>query len=207
MQLRSVKDDLPTQIDLEKVIGSLDNWSGQCHAASLAAVKSGLLPSNARVARGFKESLLPQHSWVALGDPYSPDCSILDITAWSWDVRVGGELVPQMYVTTTSEGGYHPNGEGDIWKWGVPLCGDGPDIALDVKLSAGAQQFLSLVAHENGRNGLDLTGWQSLFHAPVGGWPAGEILGAAHGHAQLGAWIPIDPVGMLTDINPNGLYW
>lgn len=44
-------------------------------------------------------------------------------------------------------------------------------------------------------------------HAPVGGWPSGEITKAVYQTEALSALIPIDRVGMHTDLNPEGLYW
>jgi hypothetical protein len=51
----------------------------------------------------------------------------------------------------------------------------------------------------------DRQGWSVLAHAPVGGWPAGEIIDAMC-ESGLDAVIPIDIVGMVTDRNPQGLY-
>lgn len=53
---------------------------------------------------------------------------------------------------------------------------------------------------------LDLAGWAQLLHAPVGGWPAREIIAFAYRTKRLSALIPIDVVGMATDVNPNDLY-
>ncbi len=52
---------------------------------------------------------------------------------------------------------------------------------------------------------LDRRGWATLAHAPVEGWPAGEILGAMC-DSGMEAVVPIDIIGMLTDRNPSGLY-
>jgi hypothetical protein len=44
-------------------------------------------------------------------------------------------------------------------------------------------------------------------HAPVLGWPAGEIIEAVCDTPGLGEVIvPVDRIGMLTDRNPDGLY-
>ena len=42
---------------------------------------------------------------------------------------------------------------------------------------------------------------------PVGGWPAGEIFEAMTHTKGLEALVPIDLLGMLTDLNPDGLDW
>jgi hypothetical protein len=42
----------------------------------------------------------------------------------------------------------------------------------------------------------------------MGGWPASEILVRfLEDHPDHEAVVPIDIVGMLTDLNPDGLYW
>jgi hypothetical protein len=56
-------------------------------------------------------------------------------------------------------------------------------------------------------DGLDIRGWHVLAHSPVRGWPAAEIIGAMYDTPRLKMIPPIDIVGMLTDKNPNGLYW
>src|SRR6185312_17037752 len=64
-------------------IGGLEQFHHNCHACSLAIVRTKLLPQNARVARGFHSAIMSQHSWVVLGDPYDPKSIILDGTLWS----------------------------------------------------------------------------------------------------------------------------
>jgi hypothetical protein len=91
---------------------------------------------------------------------------------------------------------------GNIYQWGKPEAGDRPVIHLDTTgMSTEAKRFLASLGP------LDARGWMSLFsHAPVEGWPAGEIIERAYHNSQITALIPIDRVGMLTDINPDGLY-
>ena len=55
-------------------------------------------------------------------------------------------------------------------------------------------------------DGLDRQGWEQLLNAPVGGWPASNIIHCADADERLAMAIPVDVVGMITDINPNGLY-
>ena len=63
-----------------------------------------------------------------------------------------------------------------------------------------ARAFLELVGP------LDYHGWGVLAHAPVQGWPSGEILAAITDTKPLAVLVPIDRLGMLTDRNPGGLY-
>jgi hypothetical protein len=47
----------------------------------------------------------------------------------------------------------------------------------------------------------------TLANAPVEGWPAREILTAMAATPRLAACVPIDILGMVTDLNPKGLYF
>jgi hypothetical protein len=49
-------------------------------------------------------------------------------------------------------------------------------------------------------------GGKPLRGAPVEEWPSGEIFAAMSRDPMLAAWIPIDILGMTTDLNPNVLY-
>lgn len=176
----------------------LDRWTRQCHAASLALVRSGALNTHARVARGFHPDVPGQHSWVVLGDDcYDPDATVVDPTLWSYQ-----EADPYIAVGAGADG-YRPHGAGTIWTWGRPNYPTGPLVELAAPeggWSDAAARFLSILGP------LDFEGWCQLAHAPVGGWPAGEILGAMWNDDRLGARVPIDVVGMASDLNPNGLY-
>lgn len=57
-------------------------------------------------------------------------------------------------------------------------------------------------------DGLDRQGWYTVGNAPVGGgWPARAIFEAMAADPVLVAYVPIDVLGMLTDLNPGGLYF
>lgn len=173
--------------------GDLDQWAGRCHEASLRVVKT---TGVGRVARGVARGVPSQHSWITLGDPYDEEAAIIDPTLWSYDGGVTG-----VWRGTLADGRHVPHGAGSIWEWGRPSPGDGPVITLPTDgLSREAQAFLRMLGP------LDMEGWSVLAHAPVGGWPAGEIIAAMYGVDRLSQHIPIDIVGMVTDLNPSGLY-
>ena len=68
----------------EEILAPLDDWAGQCHAASLKLVRHGDLGA-CRVARGACRGVLGQHSWVVLGDDcYDKLATIIDPTLWSY---------------------------------------------------------------------------------------------------------------------------
>lgn len=192
---------LPTlsENDFEQAVGSpLSKFHHQCHAASLAIVRSGAL-GTARVARGACAGVGGQHSWVVVGDDcYAKDAVIVDPTLWSYVDGVEG-----VWVGTARDGLHTPAGSGTIWQWGRP---DSPrDEIIEVAPPEGgwskeALFFLELLGP------LDLNGWRQLAHAPVGSWPAKEILAAMWQDERIGSWIQIDVIGMLTDLNPGGLY-
>jgi hypothetical protein len=168
-------------------------WPHQCHAASLQMV---LLVGEGRVARGSCPGVPGQHSWVVLGgDCYDRRAPIIDPTLWSYDPRVDG-----IATGKASDRPHTPHGSGSIFDWGKPGTYGGPTIELDVEWSGDARRFLDLLGP------LDRRGWADLAHAPVGGWPAREIITAMHGDDRLAALVPIDIVGMVTDLNPSGLY-
>lgn len=201
-----VKPEELTLAQVEGEIGPLEHFSHQCHAASLALVRSGLLSNDARVARGFLKGISSQHSWVVLGDPYDPSSVIIDVTAWSYDLQRNGGTVPRVWVTSGAEGGHTPHGRDSILDSVIPACGTGPDIPLGVEVSPEAENFLVMVASMNRRSGLDAQGWVALLSGSLDGWPAAEIVAAAHETPRLRAFIPIDTLGMLTDKNPQSLY-
>lgn len=178
----------------ERALGPLDRWAGQCHAASLAIVKAKVL-HGARVARGSCTGVGAQHSWVVLGDPYDPSVPIVDPTLWSYDDAVEG-----VWVGSAADGRHRPHGAGNIWQWGRPAYPVGDPVRLRPvsPFSDAAVRFLELLGP------LDVDGWRQLAHAPVGGWPAGEILAAIED--TIGPVVPIDIIGMTTDRNPSGLY-
>jgi hypothetical protein len=85
----------------------------------------------------------------------------------------------------------------------MPSHHGGPGIELTPAnpLSTEAADFLDLLGP------LDLRGWGEVAHLPVEGWPAGEIIAAMCDTPGLGALVPVDIQGMVTDRNPSGLYW
>lgn len=181
----------------EEVLAPLDDWSHQCHAASLKLVKDGAL-GECRVARGSCRGVAGQHSWVILGnDCYDRRATIIDPTLWSYDERVD-----PIWIGTYRSNRHHPHGQGSIWRWGRPDSPTGPVINLTPRqpFSANALSFLALLGP------LDVHGWAQLAHAPVEQWPAGEILDAIYHTDNLSAYVPIDILGMVTDLNPGSLY-
>jgi hypothetical protein len=176
-----------------------ERWSHQCHLISLKIVQAGFVPGG-RVARGSAFGVGGQHSWIVDGrDCYAPDAKIIDPTLWSY---VDG-VDPIWTGTPKSKFGHTPHGAGSIWAWGKPTNrdNDSPSTFLDrTGLSKTACNFLDLIEP------LNTSGWMTLFsNAPVEGWPAGEIIEAAV-NAGMGWMIPVDRIGMLTDLNPEGLY-
>lgn len=184
----------------ERHIGSpLEQFAQNCHAASIALVRSGWL-GECRVARGsVRAGVGGQHSWVVLGDdPYDARATIVDPTLWSYNDSVEG-----VWVGPSSVWQHRPHQAGSIWEWGRPDYPTGDVVRLDEPAggwSSEALSFLDILGP------LDMKGWRQLAHAPVGGWPAGEIIAQMFRDERIGGWIPIDVVGMTTDINPGGLY-
>lgn len=184
-------------------------WAHRCHEASILLVKSGLLPSCARVARGWHPQVRSQHSWITLGDCYNPDVTIIDPTLWSYltsDIAGKVPMPPTIAIGCARQYDGRPHGFGDIWKFGRPDNAVFKGERFFPKepkngWSAAANEFLRIIgpmAHH---------GWGFLASkCPVGGWPAGEIIEAMHYDKRLTALVPVDRLGMLTDINPSGLY-
>lgn len=170
-------------------------WSHNCHVISHAFVRADIFPY-ARVARGRCRGVISQHSWIVVGhDCYDDDAPIVDPTLWSYDPEVEG-----IWTGTIASGLHTPHGYGNIWRYGKPPEPKDDPIELDVPLSKEAEQFLELCGP------LDMHGWAFLAHAPVGGWPAAEIVEAMFNTPQLKVYLPIDLVGMLTDLNPGECY-
>jgi hypothetical protein len=181
----------------EQVLAPLDGWAHQCHSASVQLVRSGRF-GVCRVARGACTGVSAQHSWLILGnDCYDDDATIIDPTLWSYDDTVTG-----VWVGTYQDGRHRPHGKGFIWDWGRPNKARGPAITLTPRepFSDAALGFLDILGP------LDHDGWCMLAHAPVEGWPAGEILDAVQHTDGLAGRVPIDILGMVTDLNPKGLY-
>ena len=198
-KIKAKKPALPSESEMiEALGGDLSVCAQRCHAAALGLVKSGVFKTFARVARGWCMGVPGQHSWVVVGeDCYAPGAIVVDPTRWSYDSSVEG-----IWMGKAKEGGYSPHGAGSIWEWGRPPYPTGPVVELTPSepLTLRADSFLEMLGP------LDEQGWNVLAHAPVQGWPAGEIYAAMLDTPGLGHWIPIDRIGMLTKRNPNGLY-
>lgn len=192
---------------VEEAIGDLERWAWQCHAASIALVKSGLLGRECRVARGSCRGVTGQHSWVVRSsrteDCFNPKTMIIDVTLWSYDPEQ-----PKVWIGSMDSGLHTPHGWGPpLITLGCPVSGGGVEIALDwpEPPSAMAAQWLSMF-HDGADGPLDQRFWMSLANTTVVGWPAGEFIRAMANTAAVQHLIPIDRLGMLTNLNPGGLY-
>lgn len=185
------------QAAAKEVLNPLEQWAQQCHSASRKLMNSGRF-GECRVARGTCRGVGGQHSWLILGnDCYDENATIIDGTLWSYDKSVDGTWIGSM-----KDGRHRPHGSGRIWDWGRPEnCAPKDAMYLSHRepWSDEAQLFLNMLGP------LDRRGWIMLAHAPVEGWPAGEIIDAMC-ESGLEAYVPIDIVGMVTDRNPGGLY-
>ena len=185
--VRDLDLDTSLRIRAENILGPMEPWAFQCHAASVWLVKHGL---GDRVARGTCSGVGGQHSWVVFGDPYHPE-TIIDPTMWSYNPDVKG-------VWVGGPGRHRPHGSGSIWSWGRPENAKGEPVELTPRQpwSVEARRFLAMLGP------LDEEGWKVMAHAPVGGgWPAAEIIDALCESGMQG-YVPIDIIGMLTDRNP-----
>jgi len=185
---------------LARVIGCpTAHWAGSCHSVSHALVRSGEF-GRARVARGTAPGVGSQHSWIVLGDDcYDPEAVIVDPTIEWWQKLPD----PEILVARAAILDHRPHGGGSIWEWGRPCGTGGPEIELadTSQLGEAARAFLHMLGP------LDRQGWAMLAHAPVGGWPAKEIITAMAQTEEISALVPVDITGMITDLNPRGLYW
>ena len=179
-----------------EAIGGHERWAHDCHAASLALVRSGCLPGTARVARGSCRGAGGQHSWVVVdGDCYSSDARIVDPTLWSYDQSVHG-----VWIGSALEGRHVPHGKGVITAAPMPHAHGGEVVEPPGGLSIGARRFLQIIGP------LDHQGWAMLANSPISGWPSREIITAMYHDDQLRPLVPVDIVGMLTDLNPGEMY-
>ena len=185
---------------IEEILGYPFNQTAYlCHGVSLDLVKSKEPEfMGGRVARGLARGVIGQHSWIVLGNPYDPQAKIIDPTLWSYDSRISGVHIQDGWGTR-----YCPHGgKGTIWQYGRPPAPTGEILTIDEsELSHLAKTFLELCGP------LDARGWVFLGDAPVEGWPADEIYTAAWHSDMVRPIIPIDKIGMATDINPHGMYW
>lgn len=194
----------PTVDEAIEAIGPLDGWAHNCHAASIALVEAlAERGTFARVARGACRGVGGQHSWVVLGrDCYDESAPLVDPTLWSYDDTVEG-----IWFGTMADGRHRPKGYGPhIMQWGCPVGAGEAEIELTPSEPLGvmARTMIDLF---RGHGTLDRTFWMQLVnHAPMVGWPAGEIIAAMLDTPELAVLVPVDLAGMLTDRNPDGLY-
>lgn len=190
-----------TEKEVEEAVGPFEKWASNCHGASLALVRSGLLPAGSRVARGWAKGVGGQHSWAMVGSEdmttvYDGAVQVVDITLWGYVPEA-----PRLYQAKARSWPHVPHGHGELRTLGPKRVGD--RIDLDVELSLSAKAFLKMWAPR----GLDYKGWMTLFNGPMQAWPSKEIVAAAYQTKAVAATIPLDIVGMLTDVNPAKLYW
>ena len=182
----------------EQVDSDWRTWWHNCHAASLKIVRARVI-DGARVARGTARGIGGQHSWIVVGNPYKPD-AIYDPTRWSYEQQFVGFRIDDAVV-----GDYRPHGAGHFFKGSPPQHHGGETIHLTPRdggvWSTEAREWLRLVGAP-----FDSHGWAEVAHLPVEGWPAGEVFAAMDANPKLQALIPIDILGMTTDLNPQGLY-
>lgn len=196
----AVAQDMPVDVMhlMNRIAFPLDRVAHNCHAVSLAIVRSGIYPGS-RVARGSAVGVMGQHSWV-IGDggPYDFEAHIIDATLWSYDPRVTG-----VWQGTYRDNVHRPHG------WGHFMQGERPHSSGDLPVSLTPSTPLSIEArmflHMLGP--LDHRGWMMVANLPVQGWPAREITEAMLDTPSLAALVRIDIEGMLTDRNPSGVYF
>lgn len=189
-----------------------DTWRNQCHAVSHAIVQAGIVP-HARVARGVCDGVgaAVQHSWIVaptasgqLGDCYADNAVIIDPTLWTFRSDVTG-----IYVARADEHRWHrPHGKGDhIMNVGRPRRPAAGEATIPLaqseldRLSSEARWWLDRMFGPLTRDG-----WFDLVHMTVIGWPSDEIIRAVQNTPGLKSFTPVDIVGMLTNLDPGGLY-
>jgi len=178
-----------------------EDFAYDCHSVSLSLVRSGLLGVGGptlRVARGACVGVGGQHSWVVLGHPYDYGATIVDLTLWSYDSKQ-----PRIWIGSMRDGLHRPKGFQQIFDGPRPRSGGDTPLVLNTDgLGVEARDFLEIIGP------LDVRGWGALWsRCGMLGWPAREILEAFLDQHQMGALVPIDIVGMVTDRNPQETYW
>jgi hypothetical protein len=197
----------------ERIDWPVERWAGNCHAVSLAIVKAGIVPKG-RVARGFCDGWVGQHSWIVgpaldergreiLGDCHAANATIIDPTLHTFRDDVTG-----IYEAQADTDRWHmPHGGGpSIMAQGHPGNVDFEDaVFLDedaaAELSDDAMWFLDEMLGP-----MDRTCWGRLLTGTVMDWPSAEIITAALRTPALAMLVPYDLVGMLTTWNPGGVY-
>jgi len=202
---------LPSVAEIGEIIAlPPERWHGHCHTVALAIVRAGIVP-HARVARGVCKGVPIQHSWIVgptadgeLGDCFAHNAVVIDPTLHCYNPEVTG-----VYVTHADLDGWHtPRGAGpDILTVGrpAPPAPGAPVIPLNpqafAEMSELARDFVTTLLGP-----LDRIGWSQLGNLPVIGWPSDEIVRAMYQTPRLRAVLPIDIVGMLTNLDPRELY-
>jgi len=205
LRLASAREVASQPQALAEQIGiPIDKWVNRCHEVSLALLKTGAFGSG-RIARGWANGVVGQHSWIVLSDDvYDPSSVIVDATHPSFHrlYELSGGKTPILVTEGAAERSHRPHGSGSRIEAGPPECGDGEPLWLtpQAELSDEAQDFLSLCGP------LDRRGWANLANGPMRDWPAGEIIAAMDDTPEVAALVPIDILGMVTPRNPNGLY-
>jgi hypothetical protein len=177
-------------------------------------------------------SLGSQHSWITIcpeprpGEgvpgPYRAEAVIVDPTI---SFTLGMNTLKRVQLPAGEPGagrapgivvdiqagmaGYRPHGSGDIWDAGMPAPDkkDEPGVKLTPSrpLSKIARVFLDIMT--DGVGPMTRRRWSTLLNGPMCGWPSSELVAAALDTEEIAAIVPIDIAGMVTDRNPQGLYW
>lgn len=196
-----------TTLTIEQVVSitSCDSFpevANRCHEVSLAIVKSGILPAVSRVARGFCDGVVSQHSWISVGDLYCVESELIDPTLWCHQNN-------GMYIWhgTLADKLHQPHGWFDgveIWDYGRPVSCD-PTEAVELNpamITPSLRKFLEVLGP------MSIQGWADLAsNFPVLGWPFSELYMVMVETPRLAALVPVDRLGMLTDLNPGGMYF
>jgi len=184
---------------VERAVGTpRELWKNRCHEISLALLKSdAFVGIDARMARGFSIQITSQHSWIVLGkDVFDRTALVVDPT-WSSTV-----MNAPMISYARNFRSHRPHGWGMLTEY--PESGGGPEVEIKGMTSETAEwvEFVRMTVD----GPLDVRFWCRLFSGPLQGWPSRELVGLAAEMPELRFGIPVDVVGMLTDLNPNGLY-
>jgi hypothetical protein len=174
---------------IEEAIGPLDGWAENCHRASRALVRSGVLDDRGKywtVARGWSTEIRSQHSWIVNDDPYAFEAWVLDVTAWSW-------VPDRPRVWWVQNLLWHvPHGFGRLSGMPVPTPTGEP-----VQLRGLSPRVKAWLTHRypTGYGQADLA---RLASGPVFGWPCRDILRAMD-QAGFRALIPVDTWAMVVE--------
>lgn len=207
LTLEQARDAAADAEKLGELIGvPYETWSGKCHEVSFKLLSTGLLGPG-RIARGWADAVVGQHSWIVLGpDVYARDAVIVDPTIRPYLVAhriwLNAEGILADYASAL---GHQAHGAGSIWEGPHKPCpSGGPVIGLtpSFELSGAAKLFLS----DDVLGPLDRRGWGQLANGPMEQWPAAEIIAAMDDTPALKALVPVDILGMVTDRNPKKCY-